>query len=104
MVAQYAPDVTQWLREDPDLSGVENPAARRRPTATPNNPRGSGSSSSWPAIAGISSSIWSERLSGTKPLELSWIDVSGSGEGIPVPLTSNGATAIDVRPVRSTGY
>ncbi len=28
MVAQYAPDVTQWLREDPDLSGVENPAAR----------------------------------------------------------------------------
>ena len=23
MVAQYAPDVTRWLREDPDLSGVE---------------------------------------------------------------------------------
>ena len=23
MVAQYAPQVTHWLREDPDLSGVE---------------------------------------------------------------------------------
>jgi len=39
-----------------------------------------------------------------KPFEFSLIDASGSGERIPAPLPSNGATAIDGRPARSTGY
>ena len=92
---------SSWGRPPRRGPGGGLTAARRRPTARPNHPRGSGSSSSWPAIAGISTSISSERSPGTKPFEFAWIGASWNAEHIPAPMPSNGAAAIDACPVRT---
>ncbi len=59
-LAQYAPQIAQWLREDPAPSAVE--ILRRK---------GSANSSSSHTIASISTSCSIERSQGTRPFESS---------------------------------
>jgi len=82
--------------------GASTGAGRRR-TGPTTSRRGSGSSSSSPAIAGISTSISSEHSLGTRPFSSSLIGASWIGGRAFDPTSLNGARATDARSLRSTG-